>query len=72
MKGYGQFCDRLGEWGQQWARAQIGRDDLDAGLLMWDIHRRLDLDALPPTRVVVRFDFRGAPATMRPRLPDLA
>jgi len=54
------------------ARAQIGRDDLDAGLLMWDIHRRLDLDALPPTRVVVRFDFRGAPATMRPRLPDLA
>ena len=57
--------DCLGAWGQRWARAQIGRDDLDAGLLMWDIHRRLDPDALPPTRVVVRFDFRGVPATMR-------
>jgi hypothetical protein len=32
---------------------------------MWDIHRRVDVDALPPERVVVRLDFRGAPATMR-------
>jgi hypothetical protein len=59
------LIDQLGEWGQRWARAQIGRDDLDAGLLMWDIHRRVDVDALPPERVVVRLDFRGAPATMR-------
>jgi DNA-binding HxlR family transcriptional regulator len=59
------LIDRLGEWGQRWARAQIGRGDLDAGLLMWDIHRRLDLDALPPQRTVLRFDFRGVPATMR-------
>lgn len=55
----------LGEWGQRWARAQIGRDDLDAGLLMWDVRRRVNLEALPPKRVVVRFDFRGAPPTMR-------
>jgi hypothetical protein len=32
---------------------------------MWDIHRRVNLEALPPERVVVRFDFRGVPATMR-------
>jgi hypothetical protein len=32
---------------------------------MWDIHRRVNLDALPPARVVVRFDFRGVPAAMR-------
>jgi DNA-binding HxlR family transcriptional regulator len=55
----------LGEWGQRWARAQIQRDDLDPGLLMWDIHRRVNLDALPPQRVVVRFDFRGVPSTQR-------
>ena len=55
----------LGEWGQRWARAQVDRDDLDPGLLMWDIHRRVNLEALPPERVVVRFDFRGVPATMR-------
>jgi DNA-binding HxlR family transcriptional regulator len=59
------LIDRLGEWGQRWARARIGRDDLDAGLLMWDIHRRVDKDALPRARVVVRFDFRGVPATTR-------
>ena len=59
------MIDRFGEWGQRWARAHIGADDLDAGLLMWDIHRRVDVGALPPERVVVRFDFRGAPATMR-------
>jgi hypothetical protein len=32
---------------------------------MWDIHRRVDVDALPPQRVVVRLDFRGTPVTMR-------
>jgi len=59
------LIDCLGEWGQRWARAQVGRGDLDPGLLMWDIHRRVNLDALPPERVVVRFDFRGVPVTMR-------
>src|SRR5262249_58577690 len=58
------LIDRSGEGGQRWARAQIDRGDLDAGLLMWDIHRRVDVDALPPARVVVRLDFRGAPPTM--------
>jgi DNA-binding HxlR family transcriptional regulator len=55
----------LGEWGQRWARTQVGRGDLDPGLLMWDIHRRVNLDALPAERVVVRFDFRAVPLTMR-------
>jgi DNA-binding HxlR family transcriptional regulator len=55
----------FGEWGQRWARAQIGSGDLDPGLLMWDIHRRVNLEALPAARVVVRFDFRGVPAIMR-------
>ena len=55
----------LGEWGKRWGRALVGSDDLDPSLLMWDIHRRVNLDALPPDRVVVQFDFRGMPATMR-------
>jgi hypothetical protein len=55
----------LGEWGQRWARAQVERGDMDPGLLMWDIHRGVNLEALPAQRVVVRFDFRGVPATMR-------
>jgi DNA-binding HxlR family transcriptional regulator len=55
----------LGEWGQRWARAQVERGDLDSGLLMWDIHRRVNLEALPAQRIVVRFDFHGVPATTR-------
>jgi DNA-binding HxlR family transcriptional regulator len=57
--------EQLGEWGQRWARSQLRREDLDPGLLMWDIHRRLNLDRLPERRVVVRFDFRGMPRASR-------
>ena len=53
--------DRLGEWGQRWARRQVRPEDLDAALLMWDIHRRINQRRLPLRRVVVRFDFRGLP-----------
>ena len=57
--------ERFGEWGQRWARSQLGREDLDPGLLMWDIHRRVNVDRLPERQVVVRFDFRGVPRASR-------
>ena len=53
------FVEQLGKWGQRWARAQIEDYDLDAGLLMWDMHRNLVQDRLPPERTVVRFEFEG-------------
>lgn len=55
----------LGEWGQRWARRRISADDLDPGLLMWDIHRRVNTDRLPDRRVVVQFDFRAIPKMVR-------
>lgn len=51
----------LGEWGQRWLYTRVSKDDLDPGLLMWDMHRRIDLEALPPRRIVVQFDFYGVP-----------
>jgi hypothetical protein len=60
-----QVIEDLGGWGQRWARTQLGREDLDPGLLMWDIHRRVDVDRLPERRVVVRFEFRGMPRASR-------
>jgi hypothetical protein len=33
---------------------------MDASLLMWDIHRSIALDTLPPTRTVVHFHLRGS------------
>lgn len=50
---------KLGEWGQRWANRDIGLDDLDPELLMWDMRRRIHLDRLPQTRVVAQFDFTG-------------
>ena len=54
----------LGNWGQRWT-VRVKRDNLDAGLLMWAIRRRIALDRLPAGRVVVQFDFRGIPPTKR-------
>jgi DNA-binding HxlR family transcriptional regulator len=59
------LIEGLGEWGQRWARSHVDPDDLDPGLLMWDIHRRLNLERLPEHRVVVLFDFRGVPKSWR-------
>jgi DNA-binding HxlR family transcriptional regulator len=47
----------LGEWGQRWARSKVSRADLDPRLLMWDMQRNIETEALPPHRVVVRFRF---------------
>lgn len=52
--------ERLGQWGQRWANTDVGPSDLDPGLLMWDMRRRIYLDLLPNRRVVVQVDFRGA------------
>lgn len=49
----------MGEWGQRWVNQEIGPQDLDPRLLMWDMRRRIHLDRLPGRRVVARFDFRG-------------
>jgi DNA-binding HxlR family transcriptional regulator len=52
--------EQLGVWGHRWIQAEIERDDLDASLLMWDMHRRIAVERLPPRRVVVRFRFSDA------------
>lgn len=56
-----EVLDRLGAWGQRWATTQFEPENLDLGLLMWNMHRRIDAAALPPRRVVARFDFRSYP-----------
>jgi DNA-binding HxlR family transcriptional regulator len=57
---------QLAEWGSKWVRRRVGRDDLDAGLLMWDIRRTVDPGRFPADRrVVVHFEFRDAHAGKR-------
>jgi DNA-binding HxlR family transcriptional regulator len=53
-------------WGSKWVRRRVSRDDLDAGLLMWDIRRTVDPSRFPQDqRVVVHFQFRDAPSGKR-------
>ncbi len=56
---------QLGVWGKQWTRAEFEAADLDVGLLMWDMRRRVDQRRLPGHRVVVQFQYRDAPTQYR-------
>jgi DNA-binding HxlR family transcriptional regulator len=51
------IVETLGRWGIRWI-PNLGDEDLDPHLLMWDIHRNVDLDAVPTGRTVLRVTFR--------------
>jgi len=55
----------MGLWGQRWVESEASGPDWDAGVLMWDMRRRIDTNALPSGRTVLQFDFRDAPDEMR-------
>jgi DNA-binding HxlR family transcriptional regulator len=57
--------EALGTWGKRWVRRGVGPDDLDAGLLMWDIHRRLHIDRFPVNRTTLLFHLTDAPSNYR-------
>lgn len=52
--------EMLGMWGQRWAKKDVRPEDRDPALLVWDIHRRLNVDAFPDKRPVVGFHFPDA------------
>jgi hypothetical protein len=47
-------------WGQNWAR-DMHTDDLDPAFLAWSMHQRIDTTRLPPGKLVLAFEFTGAP-----------
>jgi DNA-binding HxlR family transcriptional regulator len=56
--------EALGSWGVRWI-GELGDADLDPKLLLWDMHRNIDRDTIPPGRIVVHFDFPDAPRKVR-------
>jgi DNA-binding HxlR family transcriptional regulator len=48
--------EALGAWGIRWI-GEIGDEDLDPKLLLWDMHRNVNHDATPAGRTVVEFTF---------------
>jgi len=53
------IVEAIGVWGTRWI-GELGDADLDPKLLLWDMHRHVDHDALPPRRTVVGFRFPDA------------
>ena len=45
----------LGTWGARWAFGPPRDEELDAELLLWWAHSRIDVSALPDRRVVIAF-----------------
>ncbi|MBW3604482.1 MAG: helix-turn-helix transcriptional regulator [Actinobacteria bacterium] len=48
--------EALGGWGIRWI-GELGVEDLDPHLLLWDMHRNLNIDAMPDGRIVLAFVF---------------
>jgi hypothetical protein len=59
---------QLGKWGQRWARSEMGPDDLDVALLMWDIHVDLAVTADLAALTKVWMGDVGFADAMRARL----
>lgn len=53
--------EALGAWGTRWI-GDLGEADLDPHLLMWDVHRNVAEESVPPGRTVVQFVFPDVPA----------
>src|SRR5689334_17211583 len=54
----------LGAWGIRWI-GELGDHELDPKLLLWDMRRNINHDALPTGRSVVEFDFTDVAARLR-------
>ncbi len=55
----------LGVWGQRWVESALASGDWDAGVLMWDMRRRIDTAQFGGKRSVVQFDYSDAPPELR-------
>ena len=47
----------IGVWGRRWVHTKFTEDELDVGLLMWDIRRGINVDHFSKQRTVIQFDF---------------
>lgn len=56
--------EALGAWGVRWM-GELGDEDLDPKLLLWDMHRNINHEAVPAGCTVIQFTFPGLPAKTR-------
>lgn len=56
--------EAVGIWGVRWI-GELGDEDLDPKLLLWDMHRNIDHSAVPVGRTVIHFRFLDVPQKAR-------
>jgi len=57
----------LAAWSKEWLPATLSADSADPDLIMWDMHRRMNLDRMPLPRTVIQFEFTDQPEVKRLR-----
>lgn len=58
------IVEAIGVWGTRWI-GELGDEDLDPKLLLWDMHRNIEHSRLPDGRSVVEFEFSDLPSPSR-------
>jgi len=56
--------ESIGQWGIRWM-PELGEEDFDPHLLMWDVQRNVAVESLPPGRTVLQFTFHDLPQGQR-------
>lgn len=56
---------QLGTWGHRWVRSNLSNEDLDPGLLVWDIHRNIETEFFKGERNVIKFEFTDYVSRLR-------
>lgn len=59
-----ELIDKMAVCGQRWSR-DMDMDDLDPAFLAWSMSLRMNTDAMPQGRTVVKFEFSGTPTEFR-------
>lgn len=49
--------EAIGIWGHRWVETEPGLENLDPGLLMWDMRRSLKISPLPPRKITIQFVY---------------
>jgi|GEM_PF-152462 len=57
--------ESIGSWGQRWVETKPTLNNLDAGLLMWDMRRNLNTQPMPQTRSTIQFIYPELPEAKR-------
>ncbi len=59
--------ESLAAWSKRWLPATLSDDRADPDLVVWDMHRRMNLDRMPDRRTVIQIEFPDQPTAKRAR-----